>query len=234
MHAGTLFVLVKRESTIDSLLAAIRDNEKDRIKALIRELAQTNPTSAPAKSEAIKGTWRLVWTEQASNANPLQKALSGQVRIAVRVVLNLSNYFSRGSRLLVEDVRESTYFVRRSVFAPAAAVIQLSAGCKLQRKLAQVKNWQIITDEGDRVVLENRVDLGIAKIRAMATCTTASDTRTNVDITNVFAQTFGQQIPLGVKTDDGGYVDWEYVDERIRISYGSKGSLFVHEREHKY
>lgn len=95
----------------------------------------------------------------------------------------------------------------------------------------QVKNWQIIQDEGDRVTLENRVDLGVTRIRAMADCTAASDTRTNVDITNVFAQTLGQRIPLGIKSDDGGFVDWAYVDDRIRISCGSKGSLFVHERE---
>ena len=78
--AGTLFVLVKKESAVDSLLAAIRDKETDRIKALVKELSSKNPTTAPAKSDAIKGKWRLLWTEQASNANPLQKALSGQVR----------------------------------------------------------------------------------------------------------------------------------------------------------
>lgn len=77
---GTLFVLVKNESPVDSLLAAIRDKETDRVKALVKELSANNPTNAPAKSDAIKGKWRLLWTEQASNANPLQKALSGQVR----------------------------------------------------------------------------------------------------------------------------------------------------------
>jgi PAP_fibrillin len=78
-HAGTLFVLVKNESAVDSLLAAIRDKENDRVKALIQELSGTSTETAPARSKVIQGKWRLLWTEQADNANWLQKRLSGQV-----------------------------------------------------------------------------------------------------------------------------------------------------------
>jgi hypothetical protein len=79
-RTGTLFVLVKKESAVDSLLAAIRDNETDRIKALIKELTGTSQYKTPATSSIVKGKWRLLWTEQADDANWLQKSLAGRVR----------------------------------------------------------------------------------------------------------------------------------------------------------
>ena len=95
----------------------------------------------------------------------------------------------------------------------------------------QVKNWQIIEEGADGLTLENRVDLRIGRIRALAKCEATSDTRTEVRINDVFAELFWKRIPIGGKRDDTGYVEWMYVDERIRIQTGSKGSLFVHIRE---
>lgn len=42
-------------------------------------------------------------------------------------------------------------------------------------------------------------------------------------------------MPLGSvqrqQTDGGGYIDWLYLDETLRVTRGNKGSLFVHTRE---
>ncbi len=39
-------------------------------------------------------------------------------------------------------------------------------------------------------------------------------------------------VPAGIrKGDTPGFIDWLYLDEDLRISRGSKGSLFIHRRE---
>ena len=78
--AGTLFVLVKRpETAVDALLVAARDGDDARVHALIDTLKGTSAVKEPAKDDVILGKWRLLWSQQAENANPLQKALAGQV-----------------------------------------------------------------------------------------------------------------------------------------------------------
>lgn len=96
----------------------------------------------------------------------------------------------------------------------------------------QFKNWQIIEkDEAGSCTLENRVDLGIGTVRALATCQPDSDTKTSVKIEKVLVQAFGQEFTPYVTRDAEGYVEWLYVDDRIRVSKGNRGSWFVHERE---
>jgi hypothetical protein len=48
--------------------------------SLIELLQEQNPTPAPARSPLVSGAWRLVWSQQADNANPLQKWGSAQAR----------------------------------------------------------------------------------------------------------------------------------------------------------
>lgn len=38
----------------------------------------SNPTQRPAKSRLVSGTWRLLWSQQAEDASPLQKWGSSQ------------------------------------------------------------------------------------------------------------------------------------------------------------
>jgi hypothetical protein len=95
----------------------------------------------------------------------------------------------------------------------------------------QVRSWQIIEATDSGATLENRVDLGLGKVRAIADCKATSDERTEVRISNVFAEGLWQKLPIGGQRDDVGHVDWLYVDERIRITRGSRGSLCVHIRE---
>jgi hypothetical protein len=41
----------------------------------------------------------------------------------------------------------------------------------------------------------------------------------------------GLRVPLPVKGSADGYVDWLYLDRDVRVTRGSKGSLFLHVRE---
>jgi hypothetical protein len=41
-------------------------------------MEQSNPTQRPAKSRLVSGTWRLLWSQQAEDASPLQKWGSSQ------------------------------------------------------------------------------------------------------------------------------------------------------------
>eukprot|EP00882_Tetradesmus_deserticola_P024896 GHRQ01027248.1.p2 GENE.GHRQ01027248.1~~GHRQ01027248.1.p2 ORF type:complete len:110 (-),score=20.98 GHRQ01027248.1:668-997(-) len=43
-------------------------------------MEQSNPTPRPAKSRLVSGTWRLLWSQQAEDASPLQKWGSSQSR----------------------------------------------------------------------------------------------------------------------------------------------------------
>lgn len=97
----------------------------------------------------------------------------------------------------------------------------------------QTKNWQIIdaTPDAEDTTLENRVDLGVARIRALATCKPIKDTRSQVKITEIFAEVLGRKINIPAPRDEVGWVEWLYVDDRIRITTGNRGSTFVHERE---
>jgi hypothetical protein len=128
-----------------------------------------NPTPDPAESELVAGTWRLVWSQQAETASPLQKW---------------------GSK--------------------------------------QANSFQVIDAEDGS--LQNLVDLGFVKIRAYAECSAASGTRTDVNINKGELCLGPVQIPLPVGGSPG-YVDWLYLDESVRITRGSKGSVFVHLRE---
>mgnify|MGYP001807607462 CR=1 FL=1 len=68
------------------------------------------------------------------------------------------------------------------------------------------------------------------QVRAQATCEAISDTRTDVNINGAGVRLVGPlKVPLGIKGT--GYVDWLYLDETLRVTRGSKGSLFVHVRD---
>lgn len=101
----------------------------------------------------------------------------------------------------------------------------------LQRRLAgSVRNWQLISADGSR--LENRVELfpGI-RVRAIAESEAESDTRTGVAINEVVIEIGPLRVPLPVSKDARGFIDWLYLDEGLRITQGSKGSVFVHVRD---
>ncbi len=91
----------------------------------------------------------------------------------------------------------------------------------------QAKSYQVIDAEAG--TLENVVDLGLSQIRAQATCSAASDSRTDVNISGAFIKTGPVKVPLPV--NGTGFVDWLYLSPAVRVTRGSKGSLFVHVKE---
>ncbi|KAH7616619.1 hypothetical protein Ndes2526B_g08716 [Nannochloris sp. 'desiccata'] len=108
---------------------------------------------------------------------------------------------------------------------------QGSTANPLQKALAgSVRNWQLISNDGKK--LENRVELlpGV-RVRALADSEPDSDTRTGVEINEVIIEIGPLKLPLPIKQDARGYIDWLYLDENMRITQGSKGSVFVHVRD---
>lgn len=101
----------------------------------------------------------------------------------------------------------------------------------LQKALAnQVENFQIIRPSGR---LENLVCLAPGvRVRACADCSPEpSGTRTTVDIDEVLLELGPLKVPLPVRADGRGFVEWLYLDQDFRITRGNKGSTFIHTRE---
>jgi len=89
----------------------------------------------------------------------------------------------------------------------------------------------VVGDSAGPGRLDNVVKLAPGlTVRACAACEPASDSRTSVIIDDVRLELGPFRIPLPVKTDGDGFVDWLYLDENIRITRGNKGSVFVHVR----
>ena len=142
---------------------------------------------------------------------------------------------------LVDEVLRTESFgrVRSPAYSPLATggwklvwTKQGSTANALQQRLTKVvQNWQIISPDGS--VLQNRVDLlpGV-QIIAEASAKPASSTRTTVIISRViFALGPLLKFTLPVETDSDGFIDWLYLDSKLRITKGNKGSIFVHIRD---
>jgi hypothetical protein len=93
----------------------------------------------------------------------------------------------------------------------------------------QAKSYQVI--DAAAGTLENVVDLGAAKLRAKATCSAVGDARTDVRISGATLGGGGGGLKLPLPVSGSGFVDWLYLSDRLRVTRGSKGSLFVHLRE---
>lgn len=65
--------------------------------SLVELMAVQNPTRAPARSPLAAGTWRLVWSQQAKTASPLQKFGSKQVGSLGLVLCDALRKLSRPS-----------------------------------------------------------------------------------------------------------------------------------------
>lgn len=65
------------ESPVDALLEAVRAGDDARVLSLVEVLKDTSAFSSPAQDQIIDGKWRQIWSQQAKDANPLQKRLSG-------------------------------------------------------------------------------------------------------------------------------------------------------------
>lgn len=80
-NKGTLFVLARDDGPAEALARGGASLTRERVLALAEELsASGRGVPAPARAPEAAGLWRLVWSEQAPDANPLQRALAGRVR----------------------------------------------------------------------------------------------------------------------------------------------------------
>lgn len=98
----------------------------------------------------------------------------------------------------------------------------------LQKSFSDVNQWQVLSATG----LETIAILvpGLVKLRLQADIRAESDVRSEVTVSSLQLEIPGKKFPIQVD-DRQGYFDWWYLDESLRISYGSKDSTFIHLRE---
>ena len=103
---------------------------------------------------------------------------------------------------------------------------------KMLAAVAKDTNFQIVSD--DSVVNDVMLFGDFIRVKAFGDASMVSDVRTNVTINVVELSLFGNVVKrFEIKPTPGkgvGYVEQLYLDEKIRVSVGNKGSLFVHER----
>jgi len=157
----------------ENLLDAIARKDDARARDGVLECEKLSVGENFAVDSRLYGRWRLIWSEQAKDSNPLQRALGG-------------------------------------VFA----------------------NYQ--TFERPTGV-RNTVELGPVTIEARARSEAVGETRTNVWIDEVDVRVGGRTLKtftLAPRPGAGqGWVEQLFLDDRVRISRGNKGSVFVHVRD---
>ncbi|EFJ23198.1 hypothetical protein SELMODRAFT_150691 [Selaginella moellendorffii] len=101
----------------------------------------------------------------------------------------------------------------------------------LQKLTSGLPSWQIVkAASGD---LENLVELlpGFLSLKARATSEATSKTRRHVRIQGAAVQLLGGSVSVPLNIEGAGYVELTYLDKRMRISRGNRGSTFVHVRD---
>ncbi|DBA96606.1 TPA: hypothetical protein ACH3X1_015468 [Trebouxia sp. C0004] len=113
-------------------------------------------------------------------------------------------------------------------------LIQAGNANYLQKALSnQTSNFQVIEEEEGQVRVENIVQLGpLLAIKAGGTCAPEGASRTMVSLDDIRAELGPFRIPLpkgnSSSSSQPAYVDWLYLDDDLRITRGSKGSMFIH------
>jgi len=74
---------------VEALLAAVSSKDDAKVLSLIDVLKGTSASSAPAQDPIIEGQWRQIWSQQADDANPLQKRLSGNQSVRPSAVRHM-------------------------------------------------------------------------------------------------------------------------------------------------
>lgn len=82
-NKGTLFILVREETPQQKLIqSAIADRSQEEQIGMLVDTVVSSGTGIknPANSSTIIGGWKLIWTKQGSDANPLQQRLAKVVQ----------------------------------------------------------------------------------------------------------------------------------------------------------
>lgn len=77
----------KTATPTEAVLAAVKAGDDSRVLSLVEELKGTSATSTPAQDPIIEGKWRQIWSQQAEDANPLQKRLSGSKSVRMLTLI---------------------------------------------------------------------------------------------------------------------------------------------------
>lgn len=155
--------------------------------------AEGGGEAVPASSPVAVGKWRLVWTRQGATANPLQKALAGQVCSAAVPRCCCFGHCPELHRSLprcAASLQASHPGCCCAHLMPTCRRTPTDSASPTLSLPQQVDNWQIISPDGR---LENRVQLlpGL-RVRALANCgpepAPGGGTRTFVEIAEVRAE----------------------------------------------
>lgn len=85
-------MLVKEEeqaehtTPVEALLSAVATGDNAKVLSLIDMLKGMSASGSPAQDAIIEGKWRQIWSQQAEDANPLQKRLSGNQSVRLSVL----------------------------------------------------------------------------------------------------------------------------------------------------
>lgn len=232
-NKGTLFVLQREEGTKKRLTEATELGlSAEEVEAAASELSASGAGErAPARSPLALGKWRLAWSEQAPDAAPLQRALAG--RVANWQVIGgegakegqtpLSNVVS-----LVPGLLDVVATATCSPASDSRTLVDID-GLELRtfggktRILRVDRSARTESDTGPaffpasrRKMSESEKEEAKVKAKAKAGPNKASPKK---------------KAEPKKKEDNVGFVDWLYLDADVRVTRGSKGSLFIHTRD---
>lgn len=247
-NKGTLFVLQREEGTKKRLMEAkelgLTAAEVEEAAAELR--ASGAGEAAPARSPLALGRWRLAWSEQAPDAAPLQRALAG--RVSNWQVIGGGG--SEGSEEGGGGDKAETPLANVVGLLPGGALdVVATATCRPapgsnDRTLVDIDGLELRTlggkvrllqvdrsartesDAGPALFPESRRKLSEgekkAKAKAVAAAAKKKKSKANAEPKKTMKK----------KEDNNvGFVDWLYLDADVRVTRGSKGSLFIHTRD---
>ena len=247
-NKGTLFVLQREEGTKKKLLEARKLGlTAAEVEAAAAELrASGGGEAAPARSPLALGKWRLAWSEQAPDAAPLQRALAGRVS-------NWQVIGSGGGEAGGGEKSTTTPLSNVVGLLPGGALqVVATATCRPapgsdDRTLVDIDGLELRTlggkvrllrvdrsprtesDTGPALFPESRRKASASeerKAKAKAKAATAAAAAKKKD-----AEPKKKTTTKKNKEDNVGFVDWLYLDADVRVTRGSKGSLFIHTRD---
>lgn len=226
-NKGTLFVLQREEGTKKRLTRARELNlTAGEVEAAASELSSSGAGEpSPARSPLALGKWRLVWSEQAPDAAPLQRALAGRV----------SNWqvIGGGGEGGKKGDRASTPLANVVRLLPGLDVVA-TATCRPAsdyRTLVDIDGLELRTLGGKARLL--RIDRN-ARTESDTRPAFFPETRRKTGASERKKKKKGATKATKSPNRDAsnqGFVDWLYLDADVRVTRGSKGSFFVHVRD---
>ena len=242
-NKGTLFVLQRDDGTkkrlMDARELALTAGEVEACAAELRA-SGAGERSPLAGSRLSLGRWRLVWSEQSPDAAPLQRALAGRV----------SNWqvIGGGGRGGGGDALSNVV----ALLPGGALDVVATATCRpdssnADRTLVDIDGLELRTlggkarllriersartesDSGPAFFPESRRRKGSESGKKARS---GSSSRRGGSAAAAAANKQRSNSSSKKKKEDNvGFVDWLYLDADVRVTRGSKGSLFVHVRD---